>query len=119
MNYTRTEELLLEAMGNMEIVDAHEHLPPEHVRTSAKVDVLTLFAHYTRTDLVTSGMKPDDYEKVIDTEGPLDERWKLFRPYFEHIRYGSYARPAMIAAKEFYGFDSINDDNYRQISERM
>jgi predicted TIM-barrel fold metal-dependent hydrolase len=119
MNYTRTEELLLEAMENMEIVDAHEHLPPEHVRTSAKVDVLTLFAHYTRTDLVTSGMKPDDYEKVIDTESPLDERWKLFRPYFDHIRYGSYARPALIAAKEFYGFDGISDDNYRQISERM
>ena len=119
MDYTRTEELLLEAMENMEIVDAHEHLPPEHVRTGAKVDVLTLFAHYTRTDLVTSGMKPDDYEKVIDTEGPLDERWKLFRPYFEHVRYGSYARPALMAAKEFYGFDHINDDNYRQISQRM
>jgi predicted TIM-barrel fold metal-dependent hydrolase len=119
MNYTTTEELLLEAMENMEIVDAHEHLPPEHVRTSAKVDVLTLFAHYTRTDFVTAGMKPDDYEKAIDTEGPLDERWKLFRPYFEHVRYGSYARPALMAAKEFYGFDDINDDNYRQISERM
>lgn len=45
MNYTRTEEVLLEAMEGMEIIDAHEHLPPEHVRTSAKVDVLTLFAH--------------------------------------------------------------------------
>ena len=105
MNYTRTEELLLEAMEGMEIVDAHEHLPPEHVRTNSKVDVLTLFSHYTRTDLVTAGMDPDDYGKVIDTEGPLDERWKLFKPYFEHIRYGSYARPALMAAKEFYGFD--------------
>ena len=119
MNYTRTEELLLEAMEDMEIIDAHEHLPPEHVRTDAKVDVLTLFSHYTRTDLITAGMKPDDYQKVIDAEGPLDERWKLFRPYFEHIRYGSYARPALMAAKEFYGFDDITDDNYREISARM
>jgi len=119
MNYTRTEEVLLEAMEGMEIIDAHEHLPPEHVRTSAKVDVLTLFAHYTRTDLVTAGMDSDDYEKAIDSDGPLDERWKLFKPYFENIRYGSYARPALIAAKEFYGFDDITDDNYREISERM
>jgi len=119
MNYTRTEELLLEAMEDMEIIDAHEHLPPEHVRTDAKVDVLTLFSHYTRTDLIASGMKPDDYTKVIDANGPLDERWKLFKPYFEHIRYGSYARPALIAAEEFYGFSDITDDNYEEISERM
>lgn len=119
MNYTLTEESLLEAMEDMVIVDAHEHLPPEHVRTSAKVDALTLFAHYTRTDLVTAGMKPEDYERVIDSQGNLDERWKIFKPYLEHIRYGSYAKPAFIAAKEFYGFDDINDSNYREISERM
>jgi len=119
MNYTKTEERLIEAMENMMIVDAHEHLPPEHVRTSSKVDVLTLFAHYTRTDLITSGMKPDDYNTVIDSEKPLDDRWKMFKPYFEHIKYGSYARPALIAVKEFYRFDDINDDNYREISERM
>ena len=119
MNYTRTEERLLEAMGDMEIVDAHEHLPPEHVRTGAKVDALTLFSHYTRTDLVTAGMKPEDYEKITNTDGDLDERWKLFRPHLDNIRYGSYARPAFMAAKEFYGFDDINDDNYRELSERM
>ena len=45
MNYTRTEGLLIEAMEGMEIVDAHEHLPPEHVRTSAGVNLLTLFHH--------------------------------------------------------------------------
>jgi len=119
MNYTRTEEMLLEAMEGMDIIDAHEHLPPENVRTDAKVDALTLFSHYTRTDLITAGMEPGDYDKVIDANGPLDERWKLFKPYFENIRYGSYARPALIAAKEFYGFDDITDDNYREISERM
>ncbi len=119
MNYTKTEERLIEAMDNMMIVDAHEHLPPEHVRTSSKVDVLTLFSHYTRTDLITSGMSPDNYNMVIDSEKPLDERWNMFKPYFEHIRYASYTRPALIAVKVFYGFDDINDNNYREISERM
>ncbi len=60
MNYTRTEESLIEAMKGMEIVDAHEHLPPEHVRTDSKVDFLTLFSHYTRGDLTTAGMKRDE-----------------------------------------------------------
>jgi len=64
-------------------------------------------------------MNPKDYEKVIDADGQLDERWKLFRPHLENIRYGSYARPAFMAAKEFYGFNDITDDNYRELSERM
>jgi len=80
---------------------------------------LTLFAHYTRTDLVTAGMKSDDYEKMFDQSVPLSDRWNMFKPHLENIRYGSYARPAFIAAKEFYGYDDINDDTYGVISERM
>jgi len=119
MNYTKTEERLIDAMENMEIVDAHEHLPPESVRTCSKVDVMTLFCHYTRTDLVAAGMNPQDYDRAIDPNSPLDERWKMFEPYFEHIRYASYTRPAFMAAKEFYGFDDINNSNYKELSERM
>jgi len=119
MNYSPTEARLIEAMEQMQIVDAHEHLPPEHVRTGMKVDALTLFAHYTRTDLCTAGLSPDDYQRVIDAEQPLDERWQTFRPYLEHIRYGSYARPAFMAAETFYGYDDISDETYRGLSERM
>ena len=119
MNHTATEERLIKAMEAMQIVDAHEHLPPEHVRTSAKVDVFILFSHYTRRDLVTAGMGGGEYERMLDPEVPLDERWKSFRPHLENIRYGSYARPAFIAAKTFYGFDDITDENYRELSERM
>ncbi|NOZ22548.1 MAG: amidohydrolase family protein [Planctomycetes bacterium] len=119
MNYTKTEKKLIEAMEQMKIIDAHEHLPPEHVRTDARVDVLVLFAHYTKTDLVTAGLAAKDYEKVVDCEQPLKERWKLFRPFLKEIRYGSYARPAFIAAKEFYGCGDITDKTYMKITERM
>ncbi|MBD3182670.1 amidohydrolase family protein [Candidatus Poribacteria bacterium] len=119
MKYTKTEKTLIEAMEEMEIVDAHEHLPPEKVRTDAKVDALTLFSHYTRTDLITSGMSSENYNTIIDSEKPLDERWKMFEPHLEYIRYGSYAQPAFIAAKEFYGFDDINGSNYKELSKKM
>lgn len=119
MNYTPTEEKLLEAMAQMDIVDAHEHLPPEHVRTSAPTDALILFAHYTRTDLLCAGMSAETYEHVVDCSGDLEQRWKQFFPFLDDIRYGTYARPAFIAAKEFYGFDDINGDNYRDLSEAI
>ena len=36
------EHSLLEALGRMEIIDAHEHLPPEQTRLEQEVDVFTL-----------------------------------------------------------------------------
>lgn len=119
IDYTKTEKKLLGVIEEIEVVDAHEHLPPERFRTGAKVDVFTLFAHYTRTDFITAGMSPENYDRMIDSDGPLDERWELFKQFFKFVRYGSYARPALIALKEFYGFDEITDENYREISERM
>jgi hypothetical protein len=86
MNYSKTEEEVLDAMGNIEIIDAHEHLPPESFRTSSKVDVFTLFTHYTRTDFVTAGMKSEDYGKMINSEEPLDERWQIIKPSLKFIR---------------------------------
>jgi hypothetical protein len=119
MRLPDTAQALARTFAEFEIIDAHEHLPPEHVRTNQRVDALTLFSQYTRTDLITSGMAPQDYEAMLNPELPLDHRWGLLRPFLDRVRYGSYARPAFIAAQEFYGFDDINDDTYRPLSQEM
>lgn len=110
---------LIEAMSEMDIVDAHEHLGPERERLETKVDALHLFSHYCRTDLICAGMTPEQYDALIDVSIPLERRWASFRPFLPHIRQCSYARPALEAAREFYGFDEINDETYRPLSERM
>jgi len=119
MRLSPIEANLVKAFEGFKIVDAHEHLPPEKVRVEQEVDALTLFSHYTRTDLITAGMSAQNYEKIQDPKIPLEERWKMFSPFLGSIRYGSYARPAFIAAKEFYGFDDINEGNYKALSEKM
>ena len=119
MNLSPLESKLVAALGQIEVIDAHEHLPPESVRIGTKVDVLTLFSHYTRGDLLAAGMREAEIELTQNTELPLDYRWRLFAPYWEHIRWGSYARAALIAARKFYGADDINDKTYQVISEKM
>lgn len=109
-------------MGEFEgltIIDAHEHLPPERERVSRRVDVFTMFTHYTSTDLVTAGMSREDYEAVVDPERPLEERWRLFKPYYRVAKYTSYFRAARIALKEFYGVDDLTDENYLEVSDRI
>jgi len=119
MKLSPVEESLFRAFEEFEIVDAHEHIPPEEVRLKHSVDVFTLFSHYTREDLFAAGMPKEDWERIHDPTIPLEKRWEMFAPYLKHIRYGTYARPAFMAAEEFYGFDDINGGNYKAISERM
>ncbi len=110
---------LFEAMEDFYIIDAHEHLMHESNRTGRVVDVFILFSHYTRFDLFGAGMSESDYRSLFDHRIPLDVRWNLFEPYWEQIRHTSYSRAALLAAKKFYGFEDINRQTYRALSEAI
>jgi len=119
MKLSPMEENLVKVFEDFEIIDAHEHLPPENLYNEQNVDALTLFSHYTRYDMITSGMPEQIFEAIQDPRIPLEKRWKMFFPFLENIKHGSYARAAFIAMKEFYGFDRIDDSNYKELSKMM
>ncbi len=119
MQMSELEKQIYCALAEMEIIDAHEHLGPEKNRLNTAVDVFTLFSHYTKGDLLVAGMSEEEYKKLFDHSIPLDERWKLFSPYWEHIRWGSYAKAAILAARRFYEVDDINNKTYGVLSERI
>jgi len=118
----RTGEIkaqLLALMEGWEVIDCHEHLPPESERVSTAVDVFTLFSHYTRGDLLVAGMTEADYQALFDRRIPLERRWAIFAPYWEQIRWTSYARAARLAAQRFYGAEDIDDSTYQALSEAI
>ena len=119
MNHTKLEQSLMQELEKLEVIDCHEHLGPEKSRVNSPVDVFTFFSHYTRGDLAVAGMKQADYDSLFNRDIPLKRRWQRFRPYWEQIRWGSYARAALIAARRFYGADDVNDDTYEQLTEAM
>jgi predicted TIM-barrel fold metal-dependent hydrolase len=110
---------LIDAMGEIEIIDAHEHLPPERERLKLRVDICFLFSHYTRSDLISAGMPPTKYDEMLNPDLPLEERFLILEPFLPYIRYGSYARAAFIALRDIYGYDEITRQNYKEISEKM
>ena len=119
MQLGEIEQNLCKAMAEMEIIDCHEHLGPEKNRVGSEVDVFTLFSHYTRGDLSVAGMSDADYQSLFNRKIPLDRRWEIFEPYWERIRWSSYARAALLAAEKFYGADDINKKTYGPISDKM
>lgn len=115
----RLKKTLLEAIEEFEIIDCHEHLGPEKSRVESRVDVFTLFSHYTHGDLIVAGMKESDYQALYNQSLSLEHRWALFAPYWEQIRWGSYARAALLASKKFYNFEDINEKTYKPLSKAI
>ena len=54
-------------------------------------------------------MPKEYWDKIHDPNIPIEKRWEMFSPHLKNIKFGSYARPAFIAAQEFYGHEDIND----------
>ena len=117
---------LLTEIEKIKIVDCHEHLMSEKDRVNLYVDAFTLFSHYTSADFVVSGMSESDrweifpsIEKGWKPQKSLDERFKLFKPFYENIKHSSYARAAHIAMKKFYNINELNEETVHLLSERI
>jgi predicted TIM-barrel fold metal-dependent hydrolase len=107
---------LLEEIRNTPTLDAHEHLPPEEARLKEPRDFYSLFQHYCQADLVAAGATPADTAIFADRSRSLNERWQRFRPFFERIRTGSYARAALIVVQDLLGCDDLNDKTFEFVS---
>ncbi len=68
MKLKRTEADLFEALRDIPVIDAHEHLVPEARRVEKQVDFSILFAHYTRADLISAGMNAEAYQRLINDD---------------------------------------------------
>ncbi len=112
------KQRLVDAMAQMPVVDAHEHLPAESERVESDVDVFTLFGHYTHNDLITAGMTREQYDRLQDPSEDLHKRWRVLEPFYYATRHTSYTRAARLAAQRFYGLD-IAADTYDEITARM
>jgi len=110
---------LREHAARMTIFDTHEHLWHEDARLKRKVDFFLLFSHYTDGDLVAAGMSPKAVSDLQNPEIPLEKRWKDFAPYWPFTRTTGYGRCMLIAARDLFGIEDINEQTYRPLSERI
>lgn len=109
---------LAHQIETIQAIDAHEHLPTEEQRLSNDVDALTLFSHYCRGDMAAAGMRQAEVDYVL-SKAPLMDRWRKFKPYYQHIRDSAYARAAHIAMQRFYGEIALDDVTVEKVSHAM
>lgn len=102
------------------LVDTHEHTVPEAERNRQATDFFSVwFLHYASSDLISAGMSIPTLERMRDATGPLDPRWQDFAPFWQHARSTGYGRALLLAARDLFGIEDINEATWRELSEKI
>ena len=112
---------ILQYARSLDIIDTHEHLPPEQDWAAGKDDVLTEWlSHYFSCDLVSAGLSQRDLATVVrDSSKPIEKRWKLVEPFWDAARHTGYARALDIAARDLYGLARVDGDTIAELDKEF
>ena len=120
MKLSRTASELYDAISELTVIDAHEHLPIEKDYLAFGYSGLNLFATYVRLDLLSAGLDSAFFEKMPgDTTSPVDEWWPKIKPFYEASRHTSYVRALRITARDVFGIDDINDATIHELAAKV
>ncbi len=110
---------LMEELGRIPTVDAHEHLPTEGSYLELPADFYSLFEHYCRGDLIAAGARDEDLAQWKDRSKPVAERWRSFSPYLSKIRAIGYARAPLIVIRDVLGIPDLTADTYEDVGRAL
>jgi len=110
MRFSVTGRNLLEAISEMEIIDAHQHLPAEEEYLAFQYSGLNMFAGYLQHDLASAGLPPE-FKATLREGGfkPVEQWWPVIRPHWENVKHGSYGRALRITARDLWGLADVDD----------
>jgi uncharacterized protein len=147
MPQTTRQAAIAEALADLRLIDTHEHTAAEAVRLGIELDFTYLLADYLSSDLISAGMPADDLEAVrtpgrkmdqaVESrilprdpvypfperlpleELSIEEKWRHLAPFWEKTRNTSYARYILIAIRDLFGIDDLNEGTYQALSEAL
>lgn len=114
------EQRIRHAVKAMRLIDTHEHIMSEKEALAAPADFSCLFTNYQMEDLISSGVTTDQiYNTFKRKDASLDEKWSAIKIHWPDTRNTGYGRSVLIAAKDLYGIDDLNENTYRELSKRI
>lgn len=110
---------LKDNIDNIEIFDTHEHIMYDIERKTKKIDFFILFYFYTDTDLVSSGLKRSEVEKLLNPNISLKVKWNIFSPYWEFIKNTTDGKIIKIVLKDIFGVENIDLYNIEKVTKKI
>jgi uncharacterized protein len=90
------------AVDFIKVFDTHEHLIYESEWKDRNIDFYNIFLSYVDGDLLSSGLSPEDLDKLTRPEIDLEEKWKIFYPYWNLVKNTNYSKSAMIILEDLF-----------------
>ena len=111
---------LYDEIAELTIIDAHEHLPPEADYLAFGYSGLNLFAGYLWHDLASAGMDGEFKATMRDGgDRPVESWWPIVRPYWQHVRHGSYAQALLATVRDVFGLADVSDSTVGELAEKV
>ena len=111
---------ILDYTSTLEIIDTHEHLPCKEGDRDSEADVIKEYLeHYFNRDLISAGLSLKDYDRIMEEDLPIIEKWKMVEPFWEVSRYTGYGRALDIVAKDIYGIERIDSSTIEELNDRF
>jgi predicted TIM-barrel fold metal-dependent hydrolase len=109
-------------------IDTHEHLIEESRRLAGPAadfglfpcdDWAYLFVHYALNDLEVAGMTGAEVKTFTSMNASPMDKWRLFQPYWQHIRHTGYGRAVLLSIQRLFGEDDVNANTVQRITDKM
>lgn len=115
-----TYEELLDYISNLTIIDSHEHLPVREELRDQNADIFSEYLlQYFSTDLITAGLPPQDYQKLLEHQLNISEKWALLKPFWKYARHTGYGQCIETIARDIYGIAVINDESVEEWNHKF
>ena len=121
MKLTPIARELFDEIADLEVIDAHQHLPTEKEYLSYQYSGPNMFAGgYIQHDLESAGMSTEFKATMRDGgDRPVETWWPQIRPYWEHVKHTSYSKALRITARDLWGLPEIDDSTIHEFAERV
>lgn len=97
---------LRQALGELKLVDAHEHLLPEANWLKRQPEFGTLIA-YARSDLINAGMPLSAWPNWSHVLSDVEQTWKLIAPYWPRVKHMGAGQLTRKALQLFFGVNDL------------
>jgi predicted TIM-barrel fold metal-dependent hydrolase len=112
---------LLDRIGQMPVVDCHEHLrgPDRDVKRVPTEPILALTVMYILSDLWAAGASDEEIELLQSPEATTDEKWPVFSRLWAGAEHTAYARATKLVLKEVYGVEKLTRESLDRVAEQL
>lgn len=108
---------LYDYIMSLPLIDSCEFIPPsENLRPHRDI-IAEFLSDSPAVSLISAGMSANDLAMARGDKMSVPEKWELILPYWSRARFTLGCRAVEFAARELYGFDSINRDSIEALDE--